>query len=96
MTAAGKLLLIAQYGTNGIGDSPKQRIADAIVENFMDPRKYTEAFVDKRVARELIAKATGGGWRSAFLGGALRIGGKQLGRVFGIAPKHPVGPTAAA
>jgi hypothetical protein len=96
MTAAGKLLLIAQYGTNGIGDSPKQRIADAIVENFMDPRKYTEAFVDKRVARELIAKATGGGWRSAFLGGALRIGGKQLGRVFGIAPKHPIGPTAAA
>ncbi len=92
MTAAGKLLLIAQYGTNGVGDTAQQRIADAIVENFTDPRKHTEAFVDKRVARELIAKATGGGWRSAVLGGALRIGGKQLGRVFGIAPKHPAAP----
>jgi hypothetical protein len=96
LTPAGRQLLISQHGSTGEGDSPKQRIANAIVENFMDPRKHTEAFVDKRVARELIANATGGGWRSQFLGGALRIGGKQLGRVFGIAPKHPTAPALEA
>jgi 2-polyprenyl-6-methoxyphenol hydroxylase-like FAD-dependent oxidoreductase len=83
LTPAGRLLMIAQYGSDGTTDSPQQRIADAVVENFMDPRKHTDAFVDKTAARALIADATGRGWRRHFLGGALRVGGNQIGRVFG-------------
>lgn len=90
LSPAGKLLMISQYGSNGLGDTPQQRVADLVVENFLDPRLYTSAFVDKAAARAAIAKATGRSWRAQFLGGALRVGTKQLGRVFGIAPKHPV------
>lgn len=83
LTPAGKLIMISQYGSDGASDTPQQRIADAVVENFMDPRKYTDAFVDKVAARALVASATGSGWRRHFVGGALRVGGNQIGRVFG-------------
>jgi 2-polyprenyl-6-methoxyphenol hydroxylase-like FAD-dependent oxidoreductase len=92
LTPAGKLMMIAQYGSTGVGDTPAQRIADAVVENFLDPRRHTQAFLDKAAARALIAARTGGGWRRRFLGGAVRVGGKQLGRVLGIAPSHPTAP----
>lgn len=48
--------------------------------------------VAKAAARALVAAASGRSWRRQFIGGALRVGGKQLGRVFGISPKHPVAP----
>jgi 2-polyprenyl-6-methoxyphenol hydroxylase-like FAD-dependent oxidoreductase len=89
MTAAGKLMMISQYGSTGAGDSPSQRVADAVVENFADPRRHTAAFLDQRIARALVASAAGRSWHRQFLGNALRVGGKQLGRMFGIAPKHP-------
>jgi hypothetical protein len=92
LTPAGRIVMIAQYGSNGVGESPQQRIADTVVENFMDPRKHTDAFVDKAAARTLVARASGGGWARHFFGGALRVGGKQFGRMFGIAPKHPLAP----
>ena len=83
MTAAGKLLLISQYGSDGVSDSPKQRIANAVFENFVDPRRITNAFVDKHAARKLVAELSGHSWRRQFLGGALRVGAEQLRRVFG-------------
>jgi hypothetical protein len=83
LTPAGKLIMISQYGSDGASVTPQQRIADAVVENFMDPRKYTDAFVDKVAARALVASATGSGWRRHFVGGALRVDGNQIGRVFG-------------
>lgn len=83
LTPAGRLVMIAQYGSDGASDTPQQRIANAVVDNFMDPRKYTDAFVDKAAARALVGSATGSGWRRHFLGGALRVGGNQIGRVFG-------------
>jgi len=95
MTAAGKLLMVSQYGSTGVGDTPQQRIADAVVANFGDPRLHTAAFLDKGAARALVASASGRSWRRQFLGGALRVGGKQLGRVFGIAPKHPLAASEA-
>ncbi|HEY0190873.1 MAG TPA: styrene monooxygenase/indole monooxygenase family protein [Kofleriaceae bacterium] len=80
MTAAGKLLMISQAG----GDARKQRIADAIMENFADPRRITHAFVDVGAARALIGELTGHSWRREMLSGALHVGSGQLRRMFGI------------
>ena len=86
MTAAGKLLMIAQAGSDGVSDTPKQRIADALFENFVDPRRITEAFVDMRVARRLVAELTGHSWPRELLSGALHVGSGQLRRVLGRPP----------
>lgn len=83
MTAAGKLLMISQAGSDGVTDTPKQRIADALLANFVDPRRITEAFVDMRVARKLVAELTGRSWHREFVSGALRVGSGQLRRVLG-------------
>jgi 2-polyprenyl-6-methoxyphenol hydroxylase-like FAD-dependent oxidoreductase len=95
MTAAGRLLMIAQHGSDGVTDSPRQRIADAIFENLVDPRRITDAFVDPRAARKLIAELTGQSWRRAFLTGVLRVGSNQLRRVLGRAPPPSRPPGAA-
>ncbi|HEX7841704.1 MAG TPA: styrene monooxygenase/indole monooxygenase family protein [Kofleriaceae bacterium] len=83
MTPAGRLLLISQHGSTGTGDTAKQRIANKLVENFVDPRRITDAFLDMRAARTLIAELTGRSWRREFVSGALRVGSGQLRRVFG-------------
>jgi hypothetical protein len=88
MTAAGKLLLISQYGSDGVSDSPKQRIANAVFENFVDPRRITNAFVDERAARRLVAELSGHSWRRQFLEGALRVGSSQIQRMFGTGPAY--------
>lgn len=59
------------------------------MQNFADPRLYTNAFVDKRVARETILKLAGQSPRKLFAGGMLKIGAKQVGRLFGKQPVHP-------
>jgi hypothetical protein len=61
--AAGKLLLISQHGSDGVSDSPKQRIANAVLENFIDPRRMTSAFLDKHAARKLVSELSGHSWR---------------------------------
>jgi 2-polyprenyl-6-methoxyphenol hydroxylase-like FAD-dependent oxidoreductase len=88
LTPAGKLLLISQYGSNGTSDSPKQRIANAVFENFVDPRRLVHEFFDRDAARKLVTELAGHSWRREFLGGALRIGAGQLRRVFGTGPAH--------
>jgi hypothetical protein len=86
MTPAGRLLMISQAGSDGVSDTPTQRIADALFENFVDPRRNTDAFVDTRAARRLVAELTGQSWPRAFLTGALRVGSGQLRRMFGATP----------
>lgn len=86
MTPAGKLLMISQYGSDGVTDTPKQRIADAMFENFVDPRRMTDAFVDMQASRRCVSELTGHSWRREFVSGALRVGSGQLRRVFGMAP----------
>jgi hypothetical protein len=95
LTPAGRLLLISQHGSDGNGDEPKQRIANALVENFADPRRVTNAFTDRFAARRLVAELSGHSWHRELLGGALRVGTAQLRRVFGIAspalpPRNPI------
>ena len=91
MTSAGMLLMISQAGSDGISDTPKQRIADAMFENFVDPRRITDAFVDPRASRKLIAELTGRAWHREFVSGALHVGSGQLRRVFGMDPP-PIAP----
>jgi glycine/D-amino acid oxidase-like deaminating enzyme len=86
MTSAGKLLMISQCGSDGVSDTPKQRIADAMFENFVDPRQMTDALVDVRAARKLVAQLTGHSWPREFVTGVLRVGSGQLRRVLGIEP----------
>jgi 2-polyprenyl-6-methoxyphenol hydroxylase-like FAD-dependent oxidoreductase len=95
LTPAGKLLLISQYGCDGTSDSPKQRIANAVWSNFVDPRQIVHAFFDRGAARKLVSELTGHSWRREFLGGALRVGADQLQRMFGSGPAH-VGHVSSA
>ncbi|HEY4241098.1 MAG TPA: styrene monooxygenase/indole monooxygenase family protein [Kofleriaceae bacterium] len=88
MEAGGKYLLISQYGTTGVADSPRQRIANAIADNFADPRTITDAFLDKKLAKATVARVAGS--TTLFMGGLARIGAKQLGRLFGKQPAHPL------
>lgn len=83
MTPAGKLLMISQAGSDGRSDTPKQRIADAVLENFADPRRITDAFVDLRASAKLVEELTGHAWPRELLSGALRVGSGQLRRVLG-------------
>jgi 2-polyprenyl-6-methoxyphenol hydroxylase-like FAD-dependent oxidoreductase len=64
ITSPAKELLIAQYGSDGEieNHSPQQRIADAFVENFNDPRLLTPAFTDIAVSRKVIASHADGRW----------------------------------
>jgi len=64
ITAPAKELLIAQYGSDGRleNDSAQQRIANAFVENFNDPRLMTPAFTKMDAARQVVASHSGGGW----------------------------------
>jgi 2-polyprenyl-6-methoxyphenol hydroxylase-like FAD-dependent oxidoreductase len=93
MAPAGQMLLVSQYGTDGTGESVRQRFANELLQNFADPRLYTDAFLDKRVARTTIAKLTGSSPRKLFAGGMMKIGAKQLGRLFGKQPVHPAAQT---
>lgn len=61
ITAPAKELLIAQYGSDGRADngSGAQKVANAFVENFNDPRTLTAAFTDMAAARQVIAAHAG-------------------------------------
>jgi hypothetical protein len=84
LTSAGQELLIAQVGSEGTGDSGTQRLADAIVENFVDPRLNTEAFFGMKQARELISRKTGGSHLTAGIRGRLRVVRGQLRQKLGL------------
>jgi hypothetical protein len=71
ITTAGKMLLIAQYGSDGRvrGASGQQRIADAFIENFNDANVLTPAFLDTQKARGDIHERTGLSWPFALARG---------------------------
>lgn len=84
ITEAAKELLIAQYGSDGRAENrtPKQRIADAFFENFNDPRLLTSALTDVTMARQVIAKHAGGGWRWNGIRGRAAIAANQVRQKF--------------
>ncbi|MEA2238543.1 MAG: hypothetical protein QOC81_3267 [Thermoanaerobaculia bacterium] len=80
LTAPAKELLIAQYGSDGDAENgtAQQGIANAFVENFNDPRVLTPAFTDLALARNTIAKHSGGRWLWNSVRGRASIAGNQV------------------
>jgi len=76
--AAGKEILIAQYGSDGVAQSGQQRIANAFFENFNDPRTLTPAFLDMNRARAFIAERTGQPWLWNAIRGRGRVAWNQI------------------
>jgi Styrene monooxygenase A putative substrate binding domain len=89
ITPATQELLIAQYGSDGIGDSPRQVIANAFTENFGNPTLLTNTARDLTLARAYIAEKTGKPWFFAAAAGRLAIAASQARQRFGLAPRHP-------
>jgi hypothetical protein len=92
ITNAGKMLLIAQYGSDGRarGSTGQQRIADAFIENFNDANLVTPAFLDLNKARAVIREKTGMNWPFAMARGAFGVGKGQLRQKLGREPGHPI------
>lgn len=90
LTTAGKMMLMAQYGSTGRtdDDSPQQRLANAIVENFNDPANLTEAFYTTSAAREVIAGCFGSSL-VPIARGAVKVARAQVRQALGRAPGHP-------
>ena len=78
LTAPAQELLIAQYGSDGTGDSPRQRIANAFWSNFDDPRRVTDCFVDMEKSRALISQITGKSWMFSAVRGRAAIAANQV------------------
>ena len=80
ITAPGRELLIAQYGSDGRADndSGPQRVANAFVENFNDPRLLTPVFNDMPAARAVISGNTGGKWLWNGIRGRAAVAKNQL------------------
>jgi hypothetical protein len=95
ITAPGKKLLIAQYGSDGRrrGANGRQRIADAFIDNFDDANGLTPSFVNSTKAHATIREKTGKPWPVAVAGGALGVAKAQLRQKLGRAPAHPSVPT---
>jgi 2-polyprenyl-6-methoxyphenol hydroxylase-like FAD-dependent oxidoreductase len=87
-TAATRLLLIAQCGSTGSGNAPHQRIANAMYENFVDPRRMTAAFLDRAEAHKVISELSGHSWLRQLIRGAARVAASQVRRMFGAGPAH--------
>ncbi|MCU1347836.1 MAG: putative oxygenase subunit protein, partial [Acidobacteria bacterium] len=78
LTAPAQELLIAQYGSDGTGDGPRQRIANAFWSNFDDPRRVTGCFVDMEQSRALISRVTGKSWMFSAVRGRAAIAANQV------------------
>ena len=80
ITPPARELLIAQYGSDGRAGntSARQRVANAFVDNFNDPRTLTPSFADMQRSRETIASITGRSWIRSGVRGRAGILGNQL------------------
>ena len=90
LTGAGKILLMAQYGSTAeVGnDRPQQKIANAFVNNFNDPIQLTETFHDSDKARQVVNEAFGSSFWPVLRGG-LGIAKAQLLQTLGRPGNHP-------
>ncbi|QBI22025.1 oxidoreductase [Egibacter rhizosphaerae] len=61
LTAAGKAVLIAQYGSGGSPEewTPQDEVARAFCNNFDDPARLTDAFYDPERAKAAVREAHG-------------------------------------
>jgi 2-polyprenyl-6-methoxyphenol hydroxylase-like FAD-dependent oxidoreductase len=80
MTPAARYLLLAQDGADGhtVGGTPKQRLADAFVNNFDDPAQLADTLRDVRKTWRVVADVLGmrGNWE--VLKGLVTVGRRRL------------------
>jgi hypothetical protein len=84
MTASGRLMLLAQAGSDGIRDDGRQAIADLFANGFADPGLLIDLLTDEATAKRVIAEKTGQWWGRPVVRGAMRVAGGQLRRVLGL------------
>jgi 2-polyprenyl-6-methoxyphenol hydroxylase-like FAD-dependent oxidoreductase len=89
LPAAGKHVLMAQYGSDGARTDVPQRIADQFVANFPDPAYAVDAIHDVTAARAFISRHAGSHWAWPVLRGALGVGSEQARQGFGRPARHP-------
>lgn len=89
MTASGRLLLLAQYGSDGARRDGRQALADRFAAGFADPQPLVELLLDVKAARRVIHETTGESWVRAALTGALGVARAQIRQKLGLSPGHP-------
>jgi hypothetical protein len=87
ITDAGRQLLIAQYGSDGVSSSGQQAIANAFCDNFADPNSITALFTDNAKARQFISDKAGRPWLAQVGGGLFGIVRDQIRQKMGM---HPI------
>lgn len=94
LSGAGKQVLMAQYGSDGVRTDGPQAIADAFARNFEDPARATDVLADVAKARAFIREHTGQSWLWPVLRGALGVGREQARQALGKPPRHPLATQA--
>lgn len=96
MTTAGRLLLLAQYGSDGRDrdrDHPgRQALADWFADGFADPARVLDALTHVATARRTIGETVGRTWWRPVAAGAMGIAWRQLRQALGREPGHPGSP----
>jgi hypothetical protein len=93
LSTAGKLVLMAQYGSDGRGDNaaPAQLLANCFAENFDSPTLYTDCFLDTAKAKALIERMSGKAWWRMVLPAAGRVAAGQVRQTLGLnRSSHPL------
>jgi hypothetical protein len=83
MTPAGRLLLLAQHGSDGVRTDGPQTIANFFANSLAEPASVLPMLTDTARAKRVIAEATGRPWVAAVARGALGIAGDQVRRGLG-------------
>ncbi|OOV43435.1 oxidoreductase [Leptospira kirschneri serovar Pomona] len=86
ITDAGRQLLIAQYGSNGVNLNGQQIIANAFSDNFADPTFLTSYFTDSAKVRSFISEKTGRHWLPHTAGSLLSVVRDQIRQKVGMTP----------
>lgn len=88
LTAAGRYVLVSQYGSDGVRSDVPQKIADAFVSNFDDPSRYTPTLFDSVASKKMI-REYGGSFPGSFVSGLAGVARGQLRQALGMRPGHP-------
>lgn len=81
MTPAGAMMLIAQHGSDGVTEGPKQAIADLFAAGFADPDQLVPLLTSSEAAKAAIRDATGAWWLRSIATGAAGVAMGQLRRL---------------
>lgn len=96
MSLAGRLLLMAQYGSDGRdrdgARTGRQALADWFADGFAEPAQILDALTDVAKARRVIGEILGGWWGRPVAAGAMGIAWRQLRQALGREPGHPGTP----